>query len=122
MFAKFHLRVPHSQAYTLDVLEKAHKMAYANYEPRPYQGPVVLFRVSKQPLGIHPDPTLGWGELMKGGLELYEVPGYRFGILQEPRVRILAEQLRACLDKAQMRATAGAGSVVTQNVSYAALE
>ena len=52
-------------------------------------------------LGVYSDPALGWSELMKGGLELYEIPGYRLRVLQEPRVRILAEQLRACLDKAQ---------------------
>jgi len=101
MFAKLHLRIPHSRAYALDVLEKAHAMAYENYEPRPYQGLVALFRASKQPLGVYSDPALGWSELMKGGLELYEIPGYRLRVLQEPRVRILAEQLRACLDKAQ---------------------
>jgi thioesterase domain-containing protein len=102
VFAKLHLRIPRSRAYTLDALQKAHNMAYENYEPRPYEGPVALFRVSKQPLGIYSDPTLGWGQLMKGSWELYKVPGYRLGILQEPRVQILAEQLRICLDKARV--------------------
>jgi len=101
VFTKLHLNIPHSRAYTLDMFERAHNMAYESYEPRPYQGPVALIRVSKQPLGIHPDPTLGWSELLKGSLELHEVPGYRSWLLQEPRVRILAEQLRACLDRAQ---------------------
>lgn len=91
----------HSQAYALEALEEAHAEAYRNYEAKPYQGCVTLFRAKKQPLGIYPDPKLGWGELIEGGLEIHEAPGYRIGLLSEPRVRIVAEQLRACLEKAQ---------------------
>jgi amino acid adenylation domain-containing protein len=91
----------HSQAYALEALEEAHTEAYRNYEAKPYQGYVTLFRAKKQPLGIYPDPKLGWGELIEGGLEIHEAPGYRIGLLSEPRVRIVAEQLWACLEKAQ---------------------
>ncbi len=97
VLAKFDL--PHSQAYTLTVLAEAHEKAYEDYEPRPYRGKVTLFRASKQPLGIQPDPTLGWGKLIEDGLDIHEIPGHRIGMLNEPRVQIVAEQLQACMDK-----------------------
>jgi thioesterase domain-containing protein/acyl carrier protein len=103
LLARVHLQIPHSRTYILYALEKSHRMAYEDYQLRPYQGPVTLFRANKQPLGIYRDPTLGWDRLIEGQLECYEVPGHRIGMLSEPRVRILAEQLRACIDKAQRR-------------------
>ncbi|NIP26446.1 MAG: amino acid adenylation domain-containing protein [Phycisphaerae bacterium] len=101
LLPQFQGHIVHSQAYTLETLKEAHAEAYRNYKAKPYQGYVMLFRAKKQPLGIYPDPKLGWGELIEGGLEIHEAPGYRIGLLSEPRVRIVAEQLRACLEKAQ---------------------
>ena len=75
--------------------------ARRDYVPQVYAGPVTLFRASKQPLGIYPDPTLGWSRVMTGGLEIYEVPGSHGAIVSEPRVQFLVEKLRVCLDKAQ---------------------
>ena len=48
-----------------------------------------------------------WGDLATGGLDVRIVPGDRHfdghhgNILKEPHVRVLAQQLGACLDKAQ---------------------
>ena len=75
---------------------------YRDYEPHQYQGKATIFKASQQPFRVFLDRTLGWGELIAGGLEVIEVPGPGAGILEEPRVRILAEQLGACIDKAQM--------------------
>ena len=47
------------------------------------------------------DPDLGWSELAPGGLEIHDVPGNTFSMLQEPHVQVLAEKLRDCIDKAQ---------------------
>lgn len=67
------------------------------YEPKPYPGRVTLFRASKQPAGVLSDPELGWGSVALGGVDVYEVPGRHGAIVYEPRIRILAEQLRICL-------------------------
>jgi amino acid adenylation domain-containing protein len=75
--------------------------AQANYEPREYGGHVTLFRASKQPSGIYSDPTLGWGQVVKGELEIYEVPGYHAAIVTEPRVRYLIDDLKKCLSRSQ---------------------
>ncbi len=96
-----HRQIGSSPAYTFAALEEAHLAAYRNYKTQPYQGYVTLFRAGKQPLGIYPDPKLGWGELIEGDLDVYELPGHQIGLLSEPRVRVVAEYLRACLKKAQ---------------------
>jgi len=57
---------------------------------------------SKQPLGIHRDPTLGWDGLAAGGLEIHDIPGAHGSVLvEEPHVRFLVEKLKPCLDKSQ---------------------
>jgi thioesterase domain-containing protein len=99
--SKLHLKVPHSQAYKLHRLYDMHEKAYKAHTPRPYQGRVVLFRASKQRHRIQPDPTLGWGDLLKGELELREIPGYYLNLMVEPSVRLLAGELKNCLRRSE---------------------
>ena len=47
------------------------------------------------------DPDLGWRELAPGGLEIHDVPGDTFSMLEEPQVQGLAEKLRDCIDRVQ---------------------
>ena len=96
---KLHLSMPHTQAYKLRRLFAMHDKAFKEYNPNPYQGRVVLFLASKQPLGIHPDPTLGWGKLFNTELELREIPGNYICILVEPSIRLLADELKDCLNR-----------------------
>jgi aspartate racemase len=100
--ARLRLRSAPSHAYALKALEATHEQARMHYKPRPYKGRVIVFRANRQPLGIHPDPTLGWSKLVEGELDIQEVPGYPIGMLSEPRVQIVAEQLRVCIHKAQV--------------------
>lgn len=73
------------------------------YTPRVYSGRVTLFRASKQlPITYHL-PDLGWGKLAREGVEVHHIPGAHTDIvLNEPSVSILAEELQACIDKAQI--------------------
>jgi aspartate racemase len=75
------------------------------YVPQLYPGKITLLRATNQPLGIYPDPTLGWEGLAAGGIEIREVPGHHGSIVAEPYVRILAEELRVCIEKAQLEAS-----------------
>jgi amino acid adenylation domain-containing protein len=103
LLTTLHPSSAHSDAFALEILAETHSKAYMNYKPRPYHGQVLLVRTSKQPLGIYSDPTLGWGELLAGDVELQEVPGHLIGLLIEPRVQLVAEKLRAGIAKAQHR-------------------
>jgi phthiocerol/phenolphthiocerol synthesis type-I polyketide synthase E len=88
----------HSLSYTLEAVAKMNRDAFWKYNPSPYPGHVVIFRASHQPRGIIPDPTLGWGDLLEGEVELYEVPAFHQTVLLEPQVKGMAQQLRDCID------------------------
>jgi thioesterase domain-containing protein len=44
---------------------------------------------------------MGWDQVSSEPVETYSVPGDHITMMTEPHVRVLAEKLRACLDKAQ---------------------
>jgi thioesterase domain-containing protein len=72
-------------------------VAAINYHPRPWPGPITLFRASAQPLpGLPWD--LGWTPLAEGGVEVYDLPGDHDLVFKEENIRVLAEQLRARLE------------------------
>ena len=47
--------------------------------------------------------TLGWRDLVKGGIEIYDTPGHHADLVRDPRARVLAEQLADALAKAHAR-------------------
>jgi thioesterase domain-containing protein len=87
----------HSVPSFLKSTEEISWVAAINYRPRPWLGPVTLFRASAQP-----DPRLpwdlGWTPLAEGGVEVYELPGDHDLVFREENIRVLAEQLRARLE------------------------
>jgi non-ribosomal peptide synthase protein (TIGR01720 family) len=86
-----------------------HGRAVRNYRPRVYPDRITLFRSSEkvdieayQNMYDHPsfaDPAMGWGPLSTEPIEIYRVPGHHGQIVIEPSVRIMAQQMRACLEK-----------------------
>ena len=99
--AGFNRRDWHSLAYRLEAVGKHHVQAALSYRPKPYPDKVTLFRATKQPLDIVPDQTMGWGPLLNGALEIHDIPAHHQNIMIEPRVRVLAQQLAACVDRAR---------------------
>ncbi len=75
--------------------------AVQRYQPRDYPGRITLFRAHRQAPGAAPDPTLGWGGLAKGGVEIHPAPGYHSAMISEPRVRFIAGEVGRCLDGAR---------------------
>jgi aspartate racemase len=73
--------------------------AARSYRPQIYPGKITLFRATNLGGGIERDPQMGWGRLAGRGLETHLIPGYHAHIVLEPRVRVLAERLTACLDR-----------------------
>ncbi len=101
MMAKMGLRTEHSLNYTLEALGEAHREAYSHYQPKPYTGKVLLLVAERQPLGIYPDASLGWGELIVGKLKIVKVPGHTRSLITEPRVRSIAQQIKECMEQAR---------------------
>jgi aspartate racemase len=72
------------------------------YAHHPYPGRITLFRASNQPAGCRPDPMMGWGDLAVGGMEIHEIPGaHSQHLIREPKIQIVIDKLRACLNEAQ---------------------
>jgi amino acid adenylation domain-containing protein len=78
---------------------QAQHRAFGEYKPRPYPGRLTLFRARMQPLFSSHAPDSGWEWLAAGGLDIRVVPGNHLGMLQEPHVQVLAQQLRDCLGR-----------------------
>jgi thioesterase domain-containing protein len=79
---------------------KTNVRAFRRYRPRPYPGPITLFRVAAaagepEDAAAAAEPTLGWGALSTRPVEIETVPGDHISALAEPHVRVLAERLAA---------------------------
>jgi aspartate racemase len=94
--------VPHAMEYL--VMQERNGEAGRAYVPQAYPGKILLFRATDRvdAATAYVVPDLGWANLARGGLEIYDVPGDHVEIFKEPHVQVLAEQLRNCLDKAQV--------------------
>jgi aspartate racemase len=87
----------------LQQIQEANIKAMLAYRPEVYPGQLVLFRASHQPPGCYADSTLGWGQVVTGGIEAFDVPGFHGErLLYTPKsLQVLGTQLKACLVKAQ---------------------
>jgi amino acid adenylation domain-containing protein len=86
-------------------VEEAFLVALRNYVPAPYEGDATLFR-AKDEFVSDSDPTLGWGRLVQGRLEIREISGDHDTILYEPHIGMLARVLDSCLHAVQASARA----------------
>ena len=100
----FHRYIP-SQVHRLQRVRDAQIRAILDYEPEVYPGRMTYFL--REEFSNNPQIRTGaWGELAGGGLDIRIIPGDRNmgdhgNIFRKPHVRVLAQQLKACLDKAQ---------------------
>ena len=67
------------------------------YKFRAYSNQIIFFESAELPSNV--DKSL-WANIAIGGLEIYQISGDHCTMLQEPHVQILAERLKACLDRA----------------------
>jgi thioesterase domain-containing protein len=81
----------HSLVYYLEQVADANDRAWERYRPKSYNGKILFFRARRQPLGIIPDPMLGWKDLLTGEVHFHEVPGFRQTMLDETYVSEIAE-------------------------------
>jgi thioesterase domain-containing protein len=78
-------------------MTRAFLTAATRYQPRRYDGRVLLFRAHMMAETYrHVGPTLGWQDLVPN-LEIVEVPGGHDSLVLEPNVQILASHLARAL-------------------------
>jgi thioesterase domain-containing protein/acyl carrier protein len=85
----------------VQVFKANHKTHYAPHEVYPNQ--ITVFPASEQFWSeqFWDNPAMGWDKVSSEPVETYSVPGDHITMVTEPHVQVLAEKLRACLDKAQ---------------------
>ena len=73
-------------------------IARGGYEPRPYPGPMFVFKASETGPWLDIDPTLGWGEYVQKGIKVIEVPGGHSTMYEKPHVQVLAQKVADSLE------------------------
>ncbi|NCR76516.1 MAG: amino acid adenylation domain-containing protein [Microcystis aeruginosa K13-06] len=93
-----------SSSYTIRYtrVKESNRQALRTYVPERYQGQITLFEFSRKLTseGWDYDSQYGWGEIAADGVEHYVLPTAICTAFKEPEVQILAEKLKACIDKA----------------------
>ena len=84
----------------LDSLLKLHDRLVMDYEPKVYPGRITIFQTRKLNDADY-DSRVGWEGLASEGIEFHEIPAYFRGILVEPFVKSLAQQLETCLENTE---------------------
>jgi hypothetical protein len=82
-------------------LWRTHVSAWLHYQPKPYDGRVVLFRTRGHPLICSYDRQMGWGGFAAKGVLVRICPGDHESILEEENVGHTAGELRAILEDLQ---------------------
>ena len=100
LYERFGLPVPQAcRNFTYREKKKAGHPEWVFAPKQVYHGSVTLFRAIDE-IAFY-DADLGWGKMTPGGLDIHDIPGNNESVFQEPRVQVMAEKLRACIDKAQ---------------------
>jgi FkbH-like protein len=106
--ARFYLDRGQSLPVSLQQISvrEVYLFAEKNYRPAgPFDGDLLLFRATcgegdDEPyVQRYEDPSLGWGRRATRGVRVFDVPGGHSSILQEPNVRVLADQLQLVIDE-----------------------
>ena len=96
-------KLPLPNALRYHYHSRVHWRVFRPYKFTPFPGKVTLIRAIDrgfEVLGRREDPTLGWGSLALGGVEIIDVPTGHFDMLFEPYVLTFAQQLKAMMAKA----------------------
>jgi thioesterase domain-containing protein/acyl carrier protein len=79
---------------------QANNQATLSYVPQVYPNSITLLRTSVQSSKAHQDSSLGWSQLAEGRVEIHQVPGNHLTMLRKPHVKVLANQLKICIEQA----------------------
>jgi thioesterase domain-containing protein len=83
---------------SIEHVQRSYSRAIYAYRPRPYPGRMTLLVHEESHRDDH-RATLGWKDLVVGGIELHLLPGNHVTYIRD-HVEAAAHQIRACIDKA----------------------
>jgi acyl transferase domain-containing protein/thioesterase domain-containing protein/acyl carrier protein len=80
---------------------RCHLGVIRHFRPQPYSGRLTLLRADQQVVRqFYTDRTLGWDDLVKGGVEVHVVPGNHATLFLDPYVQAVARMLQKCVESA----------------------
>jgi surfactin synthase thioesterase subunit len=79
--------------------QRVYWLAAHSYRCRPYDGRVTVLANTQW---YDADPTLGWGNLSTGGVEIHKIPGNHITYITD-NIHLVAKVLKESLEKAQTR-------------------
>ncbi|QEM02518.1 amino acid adenylation domain-containing protein [Mucilaginibacter rubeus] len=79
-------------------IKNKHITAFRNYPLEPFDGKLYLYRAKISVHYVEYGKYLGWDKFAKEGVELFEIPGDHFSMLQAPHVAELGEVLQKNID------------------------
>jgi amino acid adenylation domain-containing protein len=82
-------------------LWEAHVRALDRHQTGPYGGKVMLLRTRGSPVNRSYEDHCGWSDFALGGVAVRIVPGLHESLLEEPYVKMVGRELKACLDVIQ---------------------
>jgi len=88
-------------------LVREHRRLARRYCAEAYRGRITLFRAVPSERREHQvgDPAMGWGKLAESGVEIHPIQANHVALLVKPYVEVLAQELRACLDRGRSSLT-----------------
>jgi thioesterase domain-containing protein len=86
------------QMHQMLAVFKANHQAMYSYIPQIYPGKVTLLCASEQL--VESNQSSSWGKLAAGGIEVHQIQGNHYTIVQEPQVQVLAKRLGVCMSHA----------------------
>ncbi|MCC0804936.1 SDR family NAD(P)-dependent oxidoreductase [Methylobacterium sp. W2] len=96
---RFDPNVPIPDMYRAQFIMNAYLVAQSRYTPEPYAGSMLLFRSTDAYVPyLLAGPDLGWGGLVRGGIDIHKIAATHETLFQEPAVDKLAGILRRRLD------------------------
>src|SRR5712671_350301 len=91
------IRLTHSRP--LEILHTA----VSNYQPRPYDSPVLLIRSRRGILGLGRDRHLGWGTTLGAEVEVCETEGNHYTMYAGHELECVVRKVRESLQQAEQR-------------------
>jgi len=96
------LRLKIGKNYPHVRVDRVNDRAQTRYVPRPFAGRIALFR-PRTNFSLESDPQFGWSGVAGRGVQTHVLDVHPRGMLQEPYVGLLAEELNRCLSSGAAR-------------------
>ena len=97
-----HLDIPTAGLFRCLRVLGSNMRAFRKFKPSPVDAHGSLIKASDSAsLGLHdPDPAMGWGDVLRGGVDVYDTPGNHVTLMLHPAIEIAGDAMKKALETA----------------------